>query len=83
MLLHIGSDVSVHVRDVIMILDREAAEHSAATREFLKWAKAEDRLRSVLLGNEQPKSFVVTGECVYLSPISSITLGRRAGQIPE
>lgn len=83
MLLHIGSDVSVRLADVILILDREAVETSAATREFLQWAKTEDRLRSVTQDQEPPKSVIVTRNLVYMSPISSLTLGRRAAHFPE
>lgn len=77
MFLHIGSDVSVPLREVVAILGAEVMR-APASREFLALAKNADRLRVV---TDQPaKSFIITREHVFLSPISSMTLLKRAAR---
>ena len=76
MLLHIGGDVSVRLREIVVLLDGEAVKHSAASREFIELAKAEGRF--VATSREEPKSYVITTHLVYASPISALTLARRA-----
>jgi hypothetical protein len=75
MLLHIGGDVTVRLRDVVAVIDQNALRHSAVTREFVALAKAEGRF---VAGAEEAKSYVVTTSLVYASPISALTLARRA-----
>lgn len=75
MILHIGGDVAVRLRDVVAVIDRSAIEHSPATQEFLALAKAEGRY---VASEEEPKSYVVTTRLVYASPITALTLARRA-----
>ncbi|MGE5486142.1 MAG: extracellular matrix regulator RemB [Ignavibacteriales bacterium] len=77
MLLHIGADVTVLLRDVVVILNakRSLAE---STREFLGNARHKGAVHSIADG--APKSIVVLDERVYQSPISSVTLAKRAGE---
>lgn len=77
MLLHIGADVTVLLRDVVVILNakRNLAE---PTREFLGSARHKGLVR--LIDEGAPKSIVVLEERVYQSPISSVTLAKRAGE---
>lgn len=76
MFIHLGGDMVVRSKDVIIILDFQMKQSSKITRQFL--AQAEEAGRLVLLGGEQAKSYVVTEDKVYGSPISSLTLKRRA-----
>jgi extracellular matrix regulatory protein B len=76
MFIHLGGDTVVRSKDVIAILDYHMKQSSKITRQFLQ--EAEQTGRIILLGNEQSKSFVITKDKVYCSPISSLTLKRRA-----
>ncbi|WCK54530.1 DUF370 domain-containing protein [Aneurinibacillus sp. Ricciae_BoGa-3] len=75
MFIHLGGDIVVRSADVITILDSHA-KSSKITRQFIETADAEGRL--VTFGNEECKSYVITKDNVYMSPISSLTLKRRA-----
>ncbi|MCL6450683.1 MAG: DUF370 domain-containing protein [Acetobacteraceae bacterium] len=77
MFLHIGADAIVKLESVVGIFELGTRSSAPATREFLQLARAERRLVEVAFG--PPKSFVVTQEAVYLSPISAVTLKKRAG----
>ncbi len=77
MFLHLGGDTSVLLREVVGIFDLDSTKHSPATREFLEIAKDEGLI--FVVGTEDKiKSFIITKEKVYYSPISSITLQKRA-----
>ncbi len=71
----------VRDRDVIGIFDLETSSMSKITREYLKRAEEEGRVRNV--NYELPTSFVVMNDggeaIVYTSQISSHTLAKRAG----
>ena len=83
LLLHIGGDTSIRLREVIAIVDVSAIDSSPHTRDFVALAKAEGRIEGVL--DESVKSLVILGSKVYPSLISSATLARRAaaGEIVE
>lgn len=76
MFLHLGSDIMVSKQKIIVIMEMRLAETSQTTRDFLALAGAEERLTSIAGG--EAKSFVLTDEGVYLSPISAPTLQKRA-----
>lgn len=76
MFLHLGADVVVPLKDVIAILDYETGKESMVTREFLTVVEEEGFVRDISEGAS--KSFVVTSRYVFLSPISSVTLAKRA-----
>lgn len=83
MFLHIGGDKVVPVRNIIAILDMETTTISKDTKEFLKIAEEEGFIESI--STDLPKSFIITESDkkskIYLSPISSVTLQKRAGFI--
>lgn len=83
LLLHIGGDTSVRLREVIAIVDVSAIDSSPQTRDFVALAKAEGRVEGVI--DASVKSLVILESQVYPSPISSTTLARRAaaGEILE
>lgn len=78
MFLHLGSDRTVAVDDIISINDYEIVS-SDINREFMERMNTLGRVVNIL--EKQPKSFVLTKDKVYLSAISSLTLKRRAGMI--
>lgn len=81
MFLHLGEDVVVRVKDIIAIMDMENTTISKITKEFLTVAEEEGFIISI--SEELPKSFIITEidkkSKIYISPISSVTLLKRAG----
>ncbi len=80
MYLHLGGEVSVNTKEIIAIMDMETSSTSKITREFLKITQKKSKIISV--NDELPKSYVVINRMgktmVYISPISSQTLLKRA-----
>ena len=76
MYLHIGNDCVVPCRELIGIFDIENTSVSKITQKYLYLAEKNGRVRYVSM--EIPKSFVVTEDAVYISPISAATLRKRA-----
>jgi len=80
MYLHLGADIVVSSYDIIAILDLEKTTVSKITRDFL--SDIQKKSMVVNVSNEMPKSYVVTKdgekEKVFISPISSATLLKRA-----
>lgn len=85
MFLHIGGDVVIPMRNVIAILDIETTTLSRDTKDFLKVAEEEGFIEAI--SNDLPKTFIITEidkkSKIYLSPISSVTLNKRAGYIDD
>lgn len=79
MFLHIGEEKVVFIEDILAVMDIERTTTSNNTREFLK--KCEEKGMVEAVGADIPKSFIVTWrdgvQKVFLSPISSNTLGKR------
>ncbi|WP_084413172.1 extracellular matrix regulator RemB [Desulfovirgula thermocuniculi] len=76
MFIHLGGDVIIPKKDIVAIISAQACR-SAATAEFLGLARSEKKLE--LIGERgKEKSFVLTREKVFLSPISCATLKKRA-----
>lgn len=76
MFIHLGGDTVIRSKDVIAILDRQVKETSECTGEFLEFFEKEDKVEEI--AKDMTKSIVITADKVYLSPISSSTLKRRA-----
>jgi hypothetical protein len=74
--VHLGADLVVRSKDIVCISDIRARDLSPITREFLQVAKEEGFMHDIASG--QAKAFVVTINGVFLSPISSLTLRKRA-----
>ncbi|NPV70009.1 MAG: DUF370 domain-containing protein [Firmicutes bacterium] len=75
MLLHVGADVTVLVKDVVVLVNMRSGM-GEATREFLGNMRHKGAVEPV--GEGKPKSMVVLRDRVVSSPISSVTLKRRA-----
>lgn len=80
MFLHLGENLVVPVKDIIGIFDIETSSYSSDTTQFLRMAEEDGFVERV--NNEPPKSCIVAEvnkkSKVYLSPISSSTLSKRA-----
>ena len=82
MFLHLGGDVSVLQKDIIGIFDIYSSHKSTITKEFLEIAKGEKSIIKVS-PNEKNKSFIIVGDKLYLSPISSVTLQKRTSILKD
>lgn len=80
MFLHLGEDYLIPAKDVVMIGDLESTRDSDITEEFFDIAEEEGFIIDYSMGN--PRSFIMTGETIYLSMISSSTLAKRFKNIP-
>ena len=80
MFLHLGGEFVIRLKDVISIMDLETTTISKITKEFLKTAEEEGFI--INISDDIPKSYVITEvdkkSKIYLSPISSVTLFKRA-----
>lgn len=76
MYLHIGEDTVILDRDIIGIFDMDTSTVNKATRDYLK--KAEQDKRVAYVNYDLPKCFVVTDKKVFISPINTSTLSKRA-----
>lgn len=85
MFLHLGGEVVAHIKDIIAILDIESTLKSPDTRDFLKVCEEEEFISRI--SEEEPRSFVITEKLgktiIYYSPISALTLQKRAGFIDD
>lgn len=81
MVLHLGGDVVVPIKDIIAIFDFDTAEASEINKEFIDIAREEGFIRKV--SDDDPKTFVLVESrnktMMYMSPISSSTLLKRSG----
>ena len=77
MFLHLGSDVSVALKDVIAINDYSYLK--TINKEFLKNMRSKKFI--IDISENDPKSFVITDKKIYLSAISSVTLNKRADNL--
>lgn len=82
MFIHIGGDKVVLTKDVIMILDKSAL-NAKDTSDFIQVAREEGFISDddTLLDNTDKKSAIVLDRKILYSPISSVTLSKRANYI--
>lgn len=78
MYLHIGDETVVNSKKVIGIFDMDTSTVNKATRDYLEKAEKENKIFYVNL--ELPKSFVVTEDKIYVSPLNTSTLLKRTRQ---
>ncbi|MGE5675768.1 MAG: extracellular matrix regulator RemB [Mycobacterium leprae] len=76
MFLHVGADVVISLKRITAILDVKSCLDAESTRELLANIQKEKRVLDIAGG--EPKSLVLTDTEAYLSPISSLTLLKRA-----
>lgn len=85
MFLHLGENVVVPVKDVIGIFDMETSTYNSDTVQFLRAAEEDGFV--VRITKDKPKSFIVAEvnkkSKVFISPISSSTLGKRTETLYE
>ena len=63
-------------KEVISIMDHQSIKSSKINKKFIE---DEKRLKKLVENSvEETKSYVITKDAIYCSPISSLTLKRRA-----
>ena len=75
MYIHIGGEHAVYMGDIVGIMDIENTSTSRITRDFLR--KKEEEGKVITTSFDLPKSFVVTSEYVYITPVTAGTLEKR------
>lgn len=76
MYLFLGEDTAKISKKIIGIFDMDTSTVNKATRDFLNNAEKTKKVKYV--NYELPKSFVVTDDFVYISPVNTSTLLKRA-----
>jgi len=79
MFLHIGADVVVQKKDIIAILEINTKQ-SPITKEFLEIAGDEGFIEYIS-DKDKEKSYLVSTNKIYFSPISCTTLKKRSDSI--
>ncbi len=74
MYIHIGNSKIIFCRDLIGIFNITPPARKSNAQ--LLDSASDDALYKIF-GNDRPKSYVVTDNQVYMSPISPLTLSRR------
>lgn len=81
MFIHLGGDTLVSSKKIIAILNAEHTVGNNTKKDFLKTETAKGNVTEI--NSENYKSIVLTDKKIYLSPISSLTLKKRAGFVDE
>ncbi|NLW92580.1 MAG: DUF370 domain-containing protein [Syntrophomonadaceae bacterium] len=76
MYMHLGNNCVIPTRNVIAILNME--DLSEDVKDIIEVARLDKKLTNISDKGKE-KALVVCSDQVYLSPISSLTLYRRAG----
>lgn len=77
MFIHLGGDILVNSKKIIAILNAESVLGANSSKDFIKTAQEEGFISN--LDQKEYKSVVITDKDIYLSPISTLTLKKRAG----
>lgn len=81
MLIHLGGDVAIPGRCIIMILNIKT-ERSSAVKDYLAVVKEENFVHD-LTEEGSGRSFIITDRGVFISPVSCATLKKRSENILE
>ena len=76
MYIHLGGEKIIRTSQLVAIFDISIEQSSKLSRQFVVHAQKNKEVETI--GEEDPKSIVVTENKVYYSPISTSTLKKRA-----
>lgn len=76
MFIHLGGDTLVNSKRIIAILNADSVLRANSSKDFLKTAEEEGFVAN--FDQEDYKSIVITDKHIHLSPISTLTLKKRA-----
>jgi hypothetical protein len=74
--IHLGGEKIIRTSQLVAIFDISIEQSSKLSRQFVVHAQKNKEVETI--GEEDPKSIVVTEHKVYYSPISTSTLKKRA-----
>lgn len=72
----LGPGCVVNDADIVMVLDWQSGKESPENREMVSYARAHGFL---VESGGPPQSLVVTGERLFLTPVTAATLWKRLG----
>ncbi|WP_410770083.1 extracellular matrix regulator RemB [Fontibacillus sp. BL9] len=75
MYIHLGGEKVILSSELVAIFDISIEKSSKISKQFVSHAIKEKQVMRI--GEEEPKSIVVTKNTVYYSPISSATLKKK------
>lgn len=79
MFIHIGGNNIVRTKDVVVILDINHLQRNPKKKDnFLKKLIKEKENVVIKIAEDEVKSLIITTNYLYYSPISSLTLKKRA-----
>lgn len=76
MFLHLGDSTVVNTKDIIGIFDMDTSTVNKATRDYLNLAEKKNKI--IYVNYDLPKSFVVTNDKIFVCPLNTSTLYKRA-----
>lgn len=76
MFLHLGDSTVVNTKDIIGIFDMDTSTVNKATRDYLNLAEKKKKI--IYVNYDLPKSFVVTNDKIFVCPLNTSTLYKRA-----
>lgn len=78
MYLNIGEEVVINSKNIIGVFDMDTSTVNKATRDYL--SKAEKDKKVIYVNYDLPKSFIVTENKIYVSPLNTSTIFKRTRQ---
>ena len=82
MYIQIGGDISLLKKHIVAVFDMDNTTVSKWTRQFLQFGEEDGKVVNV--GDELPRSFILADDGketkIYISPISSATILKRADE---
>lgn len=76
MYINIGEKYVLKEKDIIAVFDMDKATVGKITRDYLNAAQKSGKI--IYAGYDLPKSFIVTKDKVYISPLNTATVLKRA-----
>ncbi len=76
MFIHLGENTVITDKKIIGVFDMDTSTVNKATRDYLSAAEKNKKVEYVNF--DLPKSFIVTDEKIYISPINTSTINKRS-----
>ena len=76
MYINIGEEYVLKEKDIIAVFDMDKATVGKITRDYLNAAQKSGKI--IYAGYDLTKSFIVTKDKVYISPLNTATVLKRA-----
>ena len=76
MYINIGEEYVLKEKDIIAVFDMDKSTVGKITRDYLNAAQKSGKI--IYAGYDLPKSFIVTKDKVYISPLNTATVLKRA-----